>query len=155
MSATLPPEELRREVDKLLGNEVRSMRVLLTAEPTPHVLHQAEQLAEHILLECKRLRKIAEGADEVPARQWGKPDAEVKRDLPRLTELPLASLADLGRGRWSSAWHCEDVLTDAEARAALANHLPFGTMVERIEVRGYEAGIDGTVVLVASIYSHS
>lgn len=73
-----------------------------------------------------------------------------------LTEIHPVTVADLVEvAGWSSAWHCEERLSEDEARATLAGVLPIGTIVERVEVLGYEAGVDGTVVLVASLYSHS
>lgn len=76
--------------------------------------------------------------------------------MARLSEIHLPTLGDLvAPGDWSSAWHCEEALDEAGARTALAGKLPFGTIVERVELLGYDDGIDGTVVLVRSSYSHS
>ncbi len=73
-----------------------------------------------------------------------------------LREILLPTLGDLvPSGVWSSAWHCEEAIDEVAARAALAGKLPFGTIVEHVELLGYNDGIDGTVVLVRSIYSHS
>jgi hypothetical protein len=73
-----------------------------------------------------------------------------------LREVYPPAVADLVEtAGWSSIWHTEDVITEVEAQAALADKLPFGTTVTRIELHGYNSGVDGTLVLVASVYSHS
>jgi hypothetical protein len=61
----MSPQDLRREADKLLGNEVLNTNLSLED------LVAAENLAKHILLECTRLRITVEGGTP-PLRTWGK-----------------------------------------------------------------------------------
>ncbi len=71
--------------------------------------------------------------------------------------MTKAELAALGEDpdAWTHAWHTEDLLDLRAATRAAYKALPFGHMIAICEVRGAEAGIDGTLILVRTIYSHS